>query len=143
MFSRVAIVGDGGMATACAMVLADRGAEVTMWSPFPDHLAEMAQTGRNDRYLDGTPLPARLRLAAEAAKAFEGADLILSTTPTPFLRKTWRELAQAAPANVPVCSVTKGIENQTLDRPSQIIRQELGGDRPVVVLSGQIGRAHV
>ena len=64
-----------------------------------------------------------------------GADLVLSVVPTQFLRSTWADLAGAMPEGVPVVSLSKGIENRTLRRPTEILA-ELLGDRPLAVLSG-------
>ena len=134
-FMKITVIGDGGMATACSQVLDHQGCAVTMWSPFPEHLAELARTRRNDRYLDGAPIPAGMVLEPDAKAALAGAQLILSTTPTQFLRPVWAQLAPVAPRDVPVCSVTKGIENDTLLRPTQIVREALG-EVPIAVLSG-------
>ena len=135
MSCKITIISDGAMATACALLLDHQGHRVTLWSPFPDYLAEFEASRVNSRYLPDVPVPESIRLTADAQVALDRPDLIVSTTPTPYLRKIWQQLKPLAPADVPVCSVTKGIEQQTLMRPTQIIRDVLG-DVPVVALSG-------
>jgi len=63
------------------------------------------------------------------------AELILCAVPTQYIRGVFERLRAAAPAGVPVVSISKGIENGTLLRPTQIIL-ELLGPRPVAALSG-------
>ncbi len=131
-FSRVAIVGDGAMATVMALLLESRGRAVTVWGPHAEHVADLIQTRQNRRYLPGHALPESLRLTSADAQAFADADLILAAIPTQYTRAVWDRLAPHAPAGVPVASVSKGIERETLLRPTQIIADVLNqhGDHP-------------
>ncbi len=135
MACKITIISDGAMATACALLLDHQGHRVTLWSPFPDYLAEFQASRVNSRYLPDVPVPESICLTADARAALDRPDVIVSATPTPYLRKIWQQLRSLAPLDVPICSVTKGIEQQTLMRPTQIIRDVLG-DVPVVALSG-------
>ena len=54
---KIAIIGDGGWGSANALLLAGYGHEVTVWGASAGHIAEIAGTGRNDRYLPGVELP--------------------------------------------------------------------------------------
>jgi glycerol-3-phosphate dehydrogenase (NAD(P)+) len=128
-------VGDGGWGTALALVLHGKGVGVRLWSREPEYAAEMARTARNPRYLPGTVLPRGLLVTGDAAEAFEDASLVISAVPTQHLRGTWTALAPALPRGVPLCSVTKGIENRTLERPTQILAG-VTGRRRLAVLSG-------
>jgi glycerol-3-phosphate dehydrogenase (NAD(P)+) len=136
MFKTVTIIGDGGMGSVCAMLLCQNGVRTTLWGYEAGYLAEMAQKRENVRFLPGYPMPAALRFEADDAKAFVGADLLVSAVPCQFTRKTWQRLAAYVPDGVPVVSVTKGIENNTLLRPTEILRQVLGEGRRYAVLSG-------
>ncbi|MEM6458026.1 MAG: NAD(P)H-dependent glycerol-3-phosphate dehydrogenase [Planctomycetota bacterium] len=121
----VSIVGDGAMATVMALLLESRGLRVTMWGPTPDHVADAIQTRENRRYLPGHPLPNNIRLTADDAACFRDAQLIVSAIPTQFVRGVWTRLAPHAPADVPIVSVAKGIEQDTILRPTQIIADVL------------------
>ncbi len=133
--SRVTVVGDGGWGTALALLLAGQGHAVRLWGAFPDYIETMRRTRENAKFLPGIRLPEGLGLESELARAAEGADVLVAAVPTPFLRGVLRRLAACYAAGTPVVSVAKGIENETLMRPSQIIADVLGRV-PVAALSG-------
>lgn len=125
MIQRITILGDGAMATVCALLLDSKGFHVTLWSAFPDYLAQMIQTRLNPRYLPGYSIPQRIRLTADDTDCFRQADLVVSAIPTQFMRNIWTRLAPHLPPGLPILSVAKGIETDTLLRPTQIIADVL------------------
>jgi glycerol-3-phosphate dehydrogenase (NAD(P)+) len=131
----VAVVGDGGWGTALALALHGKGIETRLWSREPAYAEEMARTRANPRFLPGVKLPGGLRITGDAAEAFAGAVLAVSAVPAQHVRATWTPLAPHLGRRVPVCSVTKGIEIATLERPTQILAEVLG-PRALAVLSG-------
>lgn len=135
MPERVTIVGDGAMATVCAILLSQDGHRVVMWGAFEESINRLIQNRQNQRLLPGVTLPANVRLTANEADCFQDCTLILSAVPTQYMREVWKRLSPHAPVGVPVVSVAKGIENQTLLRPTQIIEQ-VSGRRPLAALSG-------
>jgi glycerol-3-phosphate dehydrogenase (NAD(P)+) len=132
---RVAILGAGGMGTALALLAARRGLAVQLWARNPADAAEMARTRENARHLPGVPIPTEIGITSNACDATACADLMVAAIPSAYLRGTLVDLAERVPAQVPVLSVVKGIENETLARPSRIIVEALG-TRPVAILSG-------
>jgi glycerol-3-phosphate dehydrogenase (NAD(P)+) len=132
---RIAILGAGGMGTALALLFARRGLTVQLWTRSPSDSAEMARTRENARHLPGVKIPAEIGITSNACNATECADLMVAAIPSAYLRATLAEMAERVPVKVPVLSVVKGIENETLARPSRIIVEALGS-RPVAVLSG-------
>ncbi len=132
------------MATVCALLLESKGTSVTMWGASPQHVADLIQTRENKRHLPGYRLSPNIRLTPDPQQAFESPQLIVSAVPTQFIRSVWERLAPHAPAAVPIASVAKGIENQTLLRPTQVLADVLSrhGDdpdkpaRPLAAISG-------
>lgn len=135
MTERVTVLGDGGWGTALAIVLADHGAEVTLWSHDAAYAKEIATTRKNRKFLPGVEIPDTIHVVADLAQAVTQRDMLFSVVPTPFLRGVMQNLKAHYPAGTPVVSATKGIETETLQRPSEIIRAVLG-DVPIVVVSG-------
>ena len=131
---KVGVIGDGAMGTLCACMLAQRGAAVTLWSAFEEHVAELRRDGENRRFLPGLAFPEGVDVTAEATALPRDAAMLVSAVPTPYLRRVLERIGGDLPS-APVVSVTKGIETDTLRRPSEVIGEVLG-DRTVAVLSG-------
>ena len=126
MTQKVTIIGDGSMACVMAMLLDSQGASVTVWGHDPETIAEIIQTRENSAYLPGYRLPETIRFTEKPKQALADATLILNATPTQFIRPVWQGLAPYAPQGVGVASVSKGIETDSLLRPTQIIADVLG-----------------
>ncbi len=136
MFKSVSIIGDGAMGSVCAMLLREKGVDVRLWGYDAAQLKEMKQAGENVRFLPGHKWPEGLRFESADEKIMVGADLIVSAVPCQFMRQVWQRLKAYTPRDIIVISVTKGIENDTLLRPTQVLVDVLGGGIRCVVLSG-------
>lgn len=132
---RVCVIGDGSWGTALALKLVEAGHDVTMWSAFAETFQRLVETRENERYLPGVRLPDELRLSADPFEAAEGAVAAVSVVPTQYLRATMARFEDALGGTVPIFSASKGLEVETLRRPTEIIRSVLG-PRPLVVLTG-------
>lgn len=123
------------MGTVCGLLLAGRGVQVTMWGFFPQQIADLERDRENKRFLPGHKLPDNLHVTTDAAEAFAGTNLIVNAVPCQHMRNVWEHIAHHCPAGARVISVAKGIEIETLLRPTQIIN-ELVVKATVGVLSG-------
>ena len=135
MAETISIVGDGAMGTVCATILARKGYEVTLWGYNDEQIRMWEEFRENQRFLPGVILPISIRLTADDEEVFRNAGLVISAVPCKYLRSIWQRLAEHVPAGMPLVSVTKGIENQTFLRPTQVIR-EVAGPRPLAAFSG-------
>jgi glycerol-3-phosphate dehydrogenase (NAD(P)+) len=133
---KVAVLGDGQMGTVCSIVLGGKGLSVALWSKFPDRLADIAAKRENRSLLPGHRLPDTVTPTQEADETLDGATWIVSAIPCQFLRSVWKEIGGFVAEDASVVSVTKGIENGTLARPSEIIAEFTGKIERVAVLSG-------
>lgn len=136
MAEHVTLLGDGAMATVCAILLRHNGHAVTMWGAFERSIERLMQNREQQRLLPGVRVPEEVRLTANDAEAFDGATMICNCIPTQFIRDAMGRLKPHMPAGVPIVSCAKGIEVETLKRPTQIIAEVLGNDRPLLVMSG-------
>lgn len=130
----VSIIGDGQMALTMADALTVRGVSARIWGPFAADIETLGKTRRSPR-LEGFTLSTASEVCAEDAGVFTGSSLIISAIPTQFLRSVWERLNRHVPDDVPIVSVTKGLEIATFRRPTEII-SALTGQRPVCALSG-------
>lgn len=132
---RVALIGDGQMALVLADLLAVRGVETQIWSPFPADAERLDRTRESVR-LPGFRLAPKVKVTSGDGASLATATLFVNAIPTQFIRPTWTRLASHVPTGVPVVSVAKGIETSGLRRPTEILSEVLGGRCPVAVLSG-------
>ncbi|MFO0062092.1 MAG: NAD(P)H-dependent glycerol-3-phosphate dehydrogenase [Planctomyces sp.] len=134
--ARTAVLGAGAMGTACAWLAAQRhDAEVTLWARNPDHAATIGQTRRNDRLLPQVKLPPEVLVTADAGAALAHAEVVLVCVPMRGLRQASQLLQSAVPRSAILVSTIKGIENETLHRPSSLLRQFFP-QQPIVVRGG-------
>ncbi len=124
------------MGTACAIVLAEKPEQrVSLWARNADHASEMVKTRENKRLLPGITIPDSVEVTSDIGAAVADSDLLVMAVPTAFLRNCLSEISVHLTDDRPVVSVIKGIENETFQRPSEIIGEVLGS-RAVVSLSG-------
>jgi glycerol-3-phosphate dehydrogenase (NAD(P)+) len=126
MAEQVTILGDGAMATVCSIVLTQGGHGVTMWGALEQNIERLLQNREQAKLLPGARVPQNVRLTANDTDCFRGCTMILSAIPTQFIRSSWKRLLPHVPKGVPIVSVAKGIENDTLLRPTQVIADVLG-----------------
>ncbi len=136
-FQKILVIGDGGWGTALSVLLTQKDRDVHQWSAFPEYASEMQRTRENKKFLPGIKLPRTLKISGLSEDIPRDIDLILSAVPTLYLRASLNKISVAiSNKTAPVVSATKGIENNTLLRPSKIIRETLGKNHQVAVLSG-------
>ena len=132
---RVVVVGDGGWGTALAIHLARKGLDVGLWGHEAAYVAHLHEHRANPRFLPGYAIPASVTITADLPAVLPGADLLVSAVPTEFLRAVWSAHAASLPQGLAILSLSKGVEQGTLLRPTEILRQVVPG-RPIAVLSG-------
>lgn len=135
MLTKATVVGTGAMGTVTAQILATNHVQVALLGRRPEFVQELLVTRRNARYLPGLRLSEAVHPTDDPRRAFAATELVVSAVPCQHLRAVWREWSAYLPADVPLCSVTKGIETATLQRPSQVLAECAPG-HPVAVLSG-------
>jgi glycerol-3-phosphate dehydrogenase (NAD(P)+) len=132
----VAILGAGGWGTALAVHMARAGHEPQLWARDAALVTDMESRRANAVYLPDVRFPDRLRVTADLVTAVEDADLIVCAVPSHGTRAIVKRAAPYIRSGATVVSATKGIEEATLFRVSEILHQELGNGVNVAVLSG-------
>lgn len=136
MQTRFAILGDGAWGTAIALLLAGKpGHHVALWSARDDNARILREHRENVRLLPGVTIPPSIELTSDITRAVAGANLYVVAIPTAFLRATLDRIAPALRREGPVLSLTKGLEDETFLRPTEMIQQILG-TTTIGVLSG-------
>jgi glycerol-3-phosphate dehydrogenase (NAD(P)+) len=140
---RAAVLGAGGWGTALAAHLGGAGHTVSLWGRDEALIHEIASRRANPTYLPDVAIPPTVRPTAIIAEALAQATHVIVAVPSHGLRAVMREAAAHLPADVVLVSATKGLETDTLQRMSQVMREETGERHPVVVLSGPSFAAEV
>jgi glycerol-3-phosphate dehydrogenase (NAD(P)+) len=112
------------------------GHEVRLWARDPALVAEIAARRANAVYLPDITLPESVSLLDALEPTLAGIDLVVSAVPSHGCRAVMRAAAPFLRSHATMVSATKGLEADTLLRMSEVMVQELGRQRAVVVLSG-------
>ena len=121
---RVAMLGAGSWGTALAYTLATKGYQVAMWD-LDLAVLESISTHENTRYLPGITLPPSVWGEPDLPAALANADLVVFAVPSHAMRVVAQQAAHGIPAAALLCSVTKGIEVDTLLTMSEVLRDVL------------------
>lgn len=135
---RVTVIGAGSWGTTFGKILADGGADVTMWARRPELAQEIAQAKRNSDYLPGINLPMGMTATSHLSEALEGAEQVYLSIPSQALRQNLKAVRPLIPnTDAPIVSLMKGVERRTGLRMSEVIAQELHIDPSrIAVASG-------
>src|SRR5262249_37628043 len=120
---RVAILGAGSWGTALAIELRRSGHAVLLWGRDPEVAARIEADGRHPRRPTGHPIPAATRVSAHLSEAFAFGSTILVAVPCASMRPLL-DLSPLGPGRGwKLVSTGKGIEPETLQRMSEILRE--------------------
>jgi glycerol-3-phosphate dehydrogenase (NAD(P)+) len=133
---QLAVLGAGSWGTALAIALTPRFEVVRLWGHDQARADEMQWQRENKRYLPGFRLSYHVTVSSSLSATLAEADAVLSVVPSRHLRTVLQAAAPYIPAPVPVISATKGIEENSLARMSQVIAQCLKAPERIAVLSG-------
>jgi glycerol-3-phosphate dehydrogenase (NAD(P)+) len=135
---KIGIIGAGSWGTTLANLLADKGFEVTLWVYEEELLEKLKSIRCNTRYLPGITLNAALRYTRSLKETVYGKHVILWVTPSQVFRKLFSEALPFFSTEAIQVSASKGIENESLKRLSEIAEDQNPAfrDRKFVVLSG-------
>lgn len=125
---RAAVLGAGSWGTALAKVLAENDYDTRLWGRDGALIDEIDARHQNLRYLPGVELPENLVGVRDLERALQDVDLVSIVVPSHALRGLARDLAEKLPRGVPIVNAMKGIEQDTLQLPSQILHECLPED---------------
>ena len=134
----ISVIGDGGWGTTLAVHLAKKNYSLRLWGPFPAYVRRVGKSRYNTKFLPGIHLPQNITLTENLEEAIREADLIVFAIPSKYanailkkIKKTKADLSCKI-----LLSVTKGIDTEKLLRMSETLKNELGNNVNIAVLSG-------
>jgi glycerol-3-phosphate dehydrogenase (NAD(P)+) len=131
---KVAVIGAGSWGTAVASIAANRTSTV-LWARRPDLAEEITEKHRNSAYLADFLLPESLVATASLEEAVSKAEVVVMAVPSHGFRDILATASPSLPAGVPVLSLTKGLEQETLKRMTEVVAEVVPG-HPAGVLTG-------
>src|SRR2546426_344289 len=125
--SRAAVLGAGSWGTALALHLARTGIPTTLWTRSEGTAAVLRDAGENAAYLAGHRFPPDLEVTSELSVATRDTRLVMFVVPAQFCRPVFRAAAPHLPPAADLLIASKGIEEGTLLRLTEVLAQEAGG----------------
>ena len=131
---QLAIIGGGSWGTALAIVLAPRCERVRLWVKEADLADRLAASRVNDVFLPGFVLPGNVEVLTRFEDVLPDAEVVLGVMPSKYARSVYTEMLPFVDPGMSFISATKGLEQKTLLRMSEVATAVL--EKPVAVLSG-------
>ncbi|HJO94476.1 MAG TPA: NAD(P)H-dependent glycerol-3-phosphate dehydrogenase [Victivallales bacterium] len=131
----ISVLGDGAWGSAVANLLYQNKQNVKLWGPFSDYIEEMNRTRINSRFLPSYSFPEEIELTSDLSVAVKNADILIFALPTQYQRELIIKLKNLYKKNQIIINIAKGIENESLERLSELTAEILG-DVKYAVLSG-------
>jgi glycerol-3-phosphate dehydrogenase (NAD(P)+) len=134
----LAIIGAGSWGTALSIVLAPRFERIRLWVYEEDLAVRMMRLRENDLYLPRFQLSANVRVLTKLEETLEGAEVVLGVMPSHHARRLYSEMLPFLAPSMLIVSATKGLENSTLLRMSEVIHEVVSARfvPRIAVLSG-------
>jgi glycerol-3-phosphate dehydrogenase (NAD(P)+) len=121
--TRLAVLGGGSWGTALAVLLHSRGHGVAIWELFPERAEALARDRENKAMLPGIRIPGDIDITDRIEDALRGKDVVVFVVPSHGLRKTAEKAAPYMEEARAVVIATKGIEEKSLKRMSEIVAE--------------------
>ena len=139
--SKIAVIGAGAWGTGLAIVLGRKGThQVRLWAHETDVCETIAQTRINEKFLPGRQIPESVAATSDLSIALEGAEIVVSVMPSQHCRALFRRMLVMIPQSALIVSATKGLEENSLLRMTEVIadvlRRDDGFMPPIGTLSG-------
>ena len=139
---KVAVMGAGSWGTAFALMCHDAGEEAVLWARRDEVADEINTDHRNSGYLPDVELPVGMVATTDPAEALAGAGVVVVAVPSIGVEDQLGRWGGHVPADVPVVSLIKGVDVDSLRFGSQVVRDALdcAPDRVVVVSGPNLAR---
>jgi glycerol-3-phosphate dehydrogenase (NAD(P)+) len=122
--SEIAIIGAGAWGTALSIVLGRKETHrVRLWVYEKEVCETIAQHRVNEKFLPGQTIPACVMPCPDLAEALEGASIVVSVMPSQHCRRLFQQMQPHLRAETMIVSATKGLEEKSLLRMTEVIAQ--------------------
>jgi glycerol-3-phosphate dehydrogenase (NAD(P)+) len=133
--SKVSVLGAGTWGCALAILLANNGHDVTIWTKIEAEARMLNENRKNMKNLPGAEMPEQVKITLDLEEACKDKDLLVMAVASPYIRSTSHIASPYIKAGQIIVNVSKGIEDKTLYTLSEVISEEIP-QADVAVLSG-------
>lgn len=131
---KIAVIGSGGWGCAVAVMLFNKGNDVTLWSWKKEESEAIRENGENKEFLPGIKISEKIHLTYDIS-CVKDKDLIVLAVPSRAVRSTSKAMSAYIGKKAPIVILSKGLEDKTLKTMSEIVEEEIPSCIPAV-LSG-------
>lgn len=131
----ICVVGSGSWGIALSCLLYGNKHNVKVWSRCEDEVNEINEFHTVNRYLPGIEIPKDIMATGDIEKALEGTEIVILAVPSVAIRECSRMISKFLKNQI-IVNVAKGIEEKTLLRLSEVIKEEVPVGQRIAVLSG-------
>ena len=132
--AKIGILGSGGWGTAVAIMLANNGHNVVLWSFSKEEKENLVKYRENKPYLPGVEIPDNVSFTNDISECAD-TDVVVMATPSHGVRNTAKLFSEYAKDNTIILNISKGIEDSTYKTLSVVLKEELPNCR-IAVMSG-------
>jgi glycerol-3-phosphate dehydrogenase (NAD(P)+) len=132
----IAVIGAGSYGTALAICLARNGHKTLLWGRDANHVAEMASSRANEKYLPDSKFPDALTVSADLAKVTNASKNILLVVPSHAFGEVLNQIKPFMRQDARLVWATKGLEHDSGRLLQDVAREALGDSISLAVLSG-------
>lgn len=134
MNKKISVIGSGGWGTAIAVLLSKNGHNVTLWSYLKEESDNLKKYRENKPFLPGIEIPDSICFTNDLEEAAD-AEIIFMVTPSKATKQTAENLASFVKDGTIIVSASKGLEESTQKRLSEVIKEAIP-NALVAVMSG-------
>ena len=135
---KIAVIGSGGWGTAVAILLANNGHKVYLWSWIQEETDRLNRDRENKEFLAGVKLPDSVVCTHDMEECVHDAELIVTAAPSPATRTTAKQLSEYVKSGQRIVNISKGLEESSLMRLSEVYKSEI----PQAEISVMSGPSH-
>ncbi|WDV47587.1 NAD(P)H-dependent glycerol-3-phosphate dehydrogenase [Clostridiaceae bacterium M8S5] len=135
MSAKIGVIGGGSWGSALCILLANKGYKVDFWIRNEEQVNEINRTRINTKYLPEVKIPETVQISNDLELVIRDKDVLVLAVPTHAVRETVKKIKDKIKDGQIIVNVAKGIENDTLMRISQIVREEAPNSK-YAILSG-------
>lgn len=139
--SEIAVIGGGAWGTGIAIILGRKGTHrVRLWAHETDVCESIMEKRLNEKFLPGRPIPQSVTASNDLGETLGGAHIVVSVMPSQHCRALFERMRRLVPPQALIVSATKGLEEGSLQRMTEVIAEVMkSDDRPLPAVGALSG----